>query len=97
MKGAAEIPVQILLHGLNGPIEVAGATYNGAMPAFGEQLNDAELAALLSFVRGEWGNSSPAVDVDVVQSARKASAERTEPWPGVAELEKFVGSAGSRP
>jgi mono/diheme cytochrome c family protein len=97
VKGPAEIPVQILLHGLNGPIEVAGTTYNGAMPAFGEQLNDAELAAVLSFVRGEWGNSSPAVDVEVVQGARKASAERTDPWPSVAELEKFLASPGARP
>lgn len=97
VKGSAEVPVQILLHGLNGPIEVAGATYNGAMPAFGEQLNDAELAAVLSFVRSEWGNSSPAVEVEVVQSARKVSAERTEPWSSAADLEKFLASTGARP
>ncbi|VTU16312.1 c-type cytochrome [Variovorax sp. RA8] len=97
VKGSVEVPVQILLHGLNGPIEVAGATYNGAMPAFGEQLNDAELAAVLSFVRGEWGNSSPTVEVEVVQSARKVSAERTEPWSSAADLEKFLASTGARP
>lgn len=97
VKGPAEVPAQILLHGLNGPIEVAGTTYNGAMPAFGEQMNDAELAAVLSFIRAEWGNASPAVETEVVQAARKASAERTEPWPGVAELEKFLAGAGARP
>jgi mono/diheme cytochrome c family protein len=97
VKGPAEIPMQILLHGLNGPIEVAGTTYNGAMPAFGEQMGDAELAGVLSFIRGEWGNAAPAVEAEAVQAARKASAERTEPWPGIAEIEKFVGGAGAKP
>lgn len=97
VKGPAEIPMQILLHGLNGPIEVSGATYNGAMPAFGEQMNDAELAAVLSFVRGEWGNGSPAVEAEAVQGARKASAERTEPWPGIGMLQKFLAAGEARP
>ena len=97
VKGPAEIPIQIVLHGLNGPIEVAGTTYNGSMPAFGEQMNDAELAAVLSFIRAEWGNASAAVDAAAVQAARKASAERTQPWPGIADLEKFVASAGGTP
>ncbi|RZL92014.1 MAG: cytochrome c [Variovorax sp.] len=97
VKGPAEVSVQILLHGLNGPIEVAGATYNGSMPAFGEQMNDAELAAVLSFIRSEWGNTSPGVEAEHVQVARKASAQRSEPWPNVADLEKFLAAGGARP
>lgn len=89
--------MQILLHGLSGPIEVAGTTYNGAMPAFGEQMNDAELAAVLSFVRGEWGNASTAVEADAVAAARKASAERTMPWATIGELQGFLGAGGSKP
>ncbi|HEY5928938.1 MAG TPA: cytochrome c [Burkholderiales bacterium] len=91
VKGVAEIPVQIVLHGLTGPIDVGGATYNGMMPAFGEQLNDAELAAVLSFVRGEWGNASPPVTIDSIVAARKSSAGRSGPWPSIQELQKFVG------
>lgn len=97
VKGPAEIPLQIVLHGLNGPIDVAGATYNGSMPAFGEQMNDAELAAVLSFVRSEWGNASPAVDAEVVQAARKSAEERTQPWPNIEELQMFVATGGSKP
>lgn len=97
VQGPPEIPMQILLHGLNGPIEVAGATYKGSMPAFGEQMSDAELAAVLSFVRSAWGNTSPAVAADAVQAARKATAERKEPWPDIQELQKFVAAAGPRP
>jgi mono/diheme cytochrome c family protein len=97
VTGPAEISLQIVLHGLNGPIEVAGATYSGSMPAFGEQMNDAELAAVLSFIRSEWGNASPAVDAEAVQAARKSAAERTQPWPSIEELQKFVAAGGSKP
>lgn len=88
--------IQILLHGLNGPIEVAGTTYNGAMPAFGEQMDDAELAGVLSFIRSEWGNTSTAVDAQAVAAARKASAERKVPWDGAAELLAFLAAGGAK-
>lgn len=97
VKGPAEISLQIVLHGLNGPIEVAGTTYSGSMPAFGEQMSDAELAAVLSFIRSEWGNASPAVDAEAAQAARKAAAERTQPWPSIEDLQKFVATDGSKP
>jgi mono/diheme cytochrome c family protein len=96
LKGAPDIPIQILLHGLNGAIEVAGATYNGSMPAFGEQLSDAELAAVLSFARAEWGNASPAVTASMVDAARKASSGRNAPWQGIAELQKTMAGGGER-
>lgn len=97
VKGEPEVPMQILLHGMNGAIEVAGVSYDGAMPAFGEQMSDAELAAVLSFIRGEWGNASPAVDANAVEAARKASRERRAPWSGVIELQKFLILAGTKP
>jgi mono/diheme cytochrome c family protein len=93
VTGRAEIPVQIVLHGLNGPIDVAGNTYNGAMPAFGEQMNDAEIAAVLSFARSEWGNAAVAVPEDLVAAARKSSAAVPGPWPGIADLQQFIDRA----
>jgi mono/diheme cytochrome c family protein len=92
VKGLAEIPVQIVLHGLAGPIEVGNATYNGTMPGFAEQLSDAEVAALLSFVRAEWGNASPPITPDNVAAARKASGGRSGAWPSIQELQKFVAA-----
>lgn len=82
VTGDPEVLAQIVLHGVTGPITVSGANYNGAMPAFGQQFNDAELAAILSFIRGEWGNGSPVIDEASVQAARKATADRTHPWEG---------------
>jgi mono/diheme cytochrome c family protein len=90
VTGDAELPTQILLHGLTGPVEVLGATYNGAMPAFGEQLGDAEIAALLTHIRTEWGNGAPAVDAAAVAAARKAAESRKTPW-RVEELPKPTG------
>jgi mono/diheme cytochrome c family protein len=95
VKGAAEVPVQIVLHGLTGPIEVGNVTYNGAMPGFGAQLNDAEAAAVLSFVRAEWGNASSPVTGDVVAAGRKASADRSGPWSSIQELQGFLARPGS--
>jgi len=78
--------IQILLHGVAGSIEVGGVTYNSAMPAFGDKFDDAEMAALLSYIRGEWGNQAGPVTPKSVQIQRAATAGRTAPWNGGAEL-----------
>lgn len=31
------------------------------MPAFGPMLNDAQIAAVVSYIRGAWGNNAPPV------------------------------------
>lgn len=49
-------PVQVLLYGLKGEILVKGEKYNGTMPAFGDRLNDEEIAAVLNHVLSSWGN-----------------------------------------
>lgn len=88
VTGDPEVLAKIVLHGMTGPITVSGTTYNGAMPAFEAQFNDAELAAVLTFIRGEWGNASPAVDASLVEAVRKATANQTQPWAGEEELMK---------
>ncbi|MCL4771382.1 MAG: c-type cytochrome, partial [Burkholderiaceae bacterium] len=45
VTGEPRVLANILLHGVTGPITVAGKSYEGAMPAF-RQLGDAELAAV---------------------------------------------------
>lgn len=88
VTGNPAVLSQILVHGLTGPVEVLGVTYNGAMPAFGKQLSDAEIAAVATHIRSQWGNSASAVDTAFVASAREASAGREDPWHGVDELAK---------
>ena len=78
--------IALVLHGATGSLTVKGSTYNGAMPAFGAQLQDAELAAVLTHVRSQWGNSAAPVTADTVATVRKETAARTEPFKGDVEL-----------
>jgi mono/diheme cytochrome c family protein len=57
------------------------------MPAFGQQLSDAEIAAVASYVRASFGNKSPAVTADVVKAERAKLGNRSTPWAGGAELQ----------
>ena len=45
-----------------------------AMPDFGKRLGDREVADVLTFVRGSWGNQAPAVSQEEVARLRKALA-----------------------
>lgn len=76
----------IVLHGINGPLTVNGKPFNGAMPAFQDQLQDAELAAVLTHIRSQWGNAASPVLADTVAGVRKDTASRTEPFKGDVEL-----------
>jgi mono/diheme cytochrome c family protein len=81
--------IQIVLHGIQGSLTVNGGKYNGAMPNFGAQLSDAEIAAVLSYVRSQWGNKAGAVSAQQVTAQRTATAQRNEPWDGDADLSKL--------
>lgn len=83
--GDEKVLVNIVLHGINGEIEVRGSKYNGAMPAFND-LGDDELAAVLSYIRSDWGNKAPAVKTETVKTLREASKDRTTPFKGEQEL-----------
>jgi mono/diheme cytochrome c family protein len=81
--------IQIVLHGIQGSLTVNGGKYNGAMPTFGAQLSDVEIAAVLSYVRSQWGNKAGAVSAQEVTAQRTATAQRNEPWDGDADLSKL--------
>lgn len=95
ITGDPAILARIVLHGLTGEIEVSGATYNGAMPAFGEQFGDAELAAVLGYVRGAWGNGAAEVEPSLVEAVRRETAGQAGPWQGQAQLMQAVGAAAA--
>ena len=71
--------VKIVLKGLQGPIQVQGSTFNNAMPTW-SMLTDEQIAAVLTFIRSEWGNSAPPIPADYVKAMREQTASRTEPW-----------------
>jgi len=71
---------RLVLRGLTGPVTVAGAQFNGAMPAWADQLNDAEVAAVLTYVRSHFGNGTGAIGADLVARERGTTANRIAPW-----------------
>jgi mono/diheme cytochrome c family protein len=70
----------ILLKGLQGPVEVKGAKFNGAMPAWEKVLTDKKIAAVLSYIRQEWGNKAPEVLPEQIEGSRKEFSARAESW-----------------
>ena len=71
--------VKILLKGLQGRVQVKGNTYNNAMPTW-SMLSDGQIAAVLTYIRSEWGNLAPPISTDYVRAIREQAAARTEPW-----------------
>jgi len=71
--------IHMVLQGLTGPVTVNGATYNGQMPPW-QQLSDAELGAVLSYIRRSWGNTAAEVTTEDVARERAATATRSGPW-----------------
>lgn len=90
VTGDERVLANILLHGVDGELTVAGTTYKGSMPAF-KQLGDAELAAVASYIRAEWSNGGAPVKPETFAAERK-DGERTSPFNGGAEL-KALGKA----
>jgi mono/diheme cytochrome c family protein len=43
-------------------------------------LSDDQIAAVLTYVRHEWGQTGSAVDPALVSEVRAATAGRTRPW-----------------
>ncbi len=52
-----DYPIDVVLFGLMGQIQVDGVTYNGLMPAH-QHLSDAEIAAILNHVLTSFGNEA---------------------------------------
>jgi mono/diheme cytochrome c family protein len=80
VAGPDERIIRIVLSGLSGPITVKSTPFNFSMPSLGPSLRDEQLAAVLTYIRSDWGNNAPAVSPDKVKEIRAAIAGRTGPW-----------------
>jgi mono/diheme cytochrome c family protein len=85
--GKPEIPIAIVLHGLQGEITVKGAKFQSLMVPWGTTFNDQEIANVVTYVRSQWGNKASAVTAADVAKIRAATKTRTVQWT-VAELKK---------
>lgn len=70
-----ERAIGIVLNGLTGPVTVNGEEYNSIMPPM-SQLNDDEVANILTYVSGSWGNKKQVYTPEEVAHIR-ATTERT--------------------
>ncbi len=70
----------ILIHGLQGPIEVEGKTYNGAMPAWGGNLSSEQIANVMTYIRSEWGNKASAIAPAQIDAAREEFQGHNAPY-----------------
>ena len=64
--------IGIVLNGLSGKVSVNGAAFDSVMPPM-SQLNDDELANILTYVRNTWGNSGEAVSAAEVKAVRDST------------------------
>jgi cytochrome c oxidase subunit II len=81
-------PIGVVLHG------------RGAMPAFGGQLSDDEIAAVISHERTSWGNEAGPVDAQAVAEVREepeADAPEEEPEADAPEEEPEADAPEEEP
>ena len=78
---------RIVLGGLRGEVEIDGERWDGEMPAVG--YGDDELAAVLTYVRREWGNGAEPVTTATIAKVREETKGRREAWT-LKELEAEV-------
>ena len=85
VTGNTDRLAQIILNGLSGPIDVAGKTYNGNMPAQAP-LTAAELAAVMTYIRNEFNDVGDVVSVEQAANALKTYEGRPQGAITVTEL-----------
>jgi nitrite reductase (NO-forming) len=61
--------IGVLLHGMTGKVTVNGTEYNSVMPPM-NQLNDDEVANILTYVMNSWGNAGGRILTEEVKKVR---------------------------
>jgi mono/diheme cytochrome c family protein len=82
VQGSEKRLVAIVLKGIQGPISVNGKPFSTAavMPPWETQLSPKKIAAVLTYVRQEWGNKAPEISEAKVAAAKKEFASQTASW-----------------
>jgi mono/diheme cytochrome c family protein len=78
--GSKPMLAAILLDGVAGPLSVHGGEFgSNVMPAWAS-MPDQNLADIMTYIRGTWGNTADAVTPSEITAARTKEASRTQPW-----------------
>ncbi len=83
----------IILHGMEGPVEVAKKVYDvpdilPVMPSH-STMDDGSITAILMYIRNEWGNNAGPIGKRVVGMTRVTSQGRVVPWTA-KELNNYI-------
>jgi mono/diheme cytochrome c family protein len=90
VMGSKERLAAIMLHGIAGPISVKGDTFSTqAMPGWSGVFTDEKIAAIMTYIRGSWGNTMDAVTSDEVSAARAKYASQGDSPFSEAQLMKI--------
>jgi mono/diheme cytochrome c family protein len=81
--GNAAVAMRIILEGKEGT--------TGLMPPQGQALSDDKIAAVLTYIRREWGHTAPPVAPADVKEVRGLTASRKTPWTE-AELTRLLST-----
>lgn len=87
VAGSDKRLARIVIHGMRGPIKVKGDTFELDMPSLGV-LDDDQIAAVLTYIRREWGHTFAPVEPATVKQVREETATREDAWT-MAELLKI--------
>ncbi len=96
--GPKEILIQIILHGLEGPITVNGRRYEppgilAEMPSLAVMDNE-NIASVLTYIRREWDHAADPVTVTNVSRVRVMTQGRSRPWTEM-ELRELGEASGA--
>lgn len=70
VNGGGTRMAAIIINGAQGPWQAHSGNYNNAMTGWGNQLNDEQIAAIMTYVRGSWGNTGGPVTAEDVAAVR---------------------------
>ncbi len=96
VMGSPERLAAIILKGNAGPFTIDGKPYNNIMVPQEAMLDDTKIAAVMSYVRANLGNTAGAVTAELVAATRKKFLERKTPWTQ-AELDAWKDDAAAAP
>lgn len=68
LNASKDRAISVVLHGLQGPVEVNGQSFNNSMPAV--PLRDEDVANVLTYLYNSFGNSGKVVTPDDVKEVR---------------------------
>ncbi|MEN9991115.1 MAG: hypothetical protein RLZZ224_817 [Verrucomicrobiota bacterium] len=74
-----ELPIKIVLKGLQGPVTVKGVKFVSVMPPHND-LDDQKVADVLTYARQSWSNDAAAITPQQVKAVRDKYKDQAAPW-----------------